>query len=130
MVAMARYDGVLLWSLKEAQTVQSTSTHGDVRRVSMSNDGKRVATGGWNGGNVCIWDTETGQLQHTIHEATYCAIQYSPDGQQLAVASDEIKVWNAQTWQLQYKFAVTGGPNNGVSVCFSPNGLTLAISDT
>ena len=130
LVAIARYDGVQLWSLNQAKTVQSNSTHSDVRRVSMSTDGKRVATGGWNGGNVCIWDTETGQLQHTIHEANNCAVQYSPDGQQLAVVSDEIKVWDAQSWQLQYKFSVTGGPNNGVSVCFSPNGRTLATSDS
>ncbi len=55
-----------------------------------------------------------------------CLVQYSPDGRQLAVVAADIKVWDAQTWQLQYKFSVNGRPSNGVSVCFSPDGRTLA----
>ncbi len=56
LAAIPRYDGVQLWSLSMNEQVQSQSTHTDVRRVSISPDGKRVATAGWNGGNVCIWE--------------------------------------------------------------------------
>ncbi len=130
LVALPRYDGVQLSSLSTKKHIQSQSKHADVRRVSISPDGKRVATAGWNGGNVCIWSTETGQLQHTIDEPSPCTVQFSPDGQQLAIAAADIKVLDTQTWQLRYRFTVSGRPNAGVSICFSPDSHTLAVSDS
>ncbi len=130
MIAVPMDDGVSIWSAERGKSIRTQATHEDVRRVSISPDEKRVASAGWNSGNVCIWDAETGQLQHTIIQPTVCTAQFSPDGKMLATNAGEITIWETQSWQELYKIKVSGKPNSGVSLCFSPDSKLLAASDS
>jgi eukaryotic-like serine/threonine-protein kinase len=129
IIAAPMLDGVCMWFLDQEKSIRTQATHADVRRVSMSPDGKRVASAGWNSGNVCVWDTATGQLQHTIFEPSMCTAQFSPDGELLATNAGEITIWETQTWRELYKVDMSGKPNSGVSVCFSPDSRLLIASD-
>jgi eukaryotic-like serine/threonine-protein kinase len=130
MIAVPLVDGVSVWSSEHEKSIRTQAKHNDVRRVSISPDGKRVASAGWNSGNVCIWDAATGQLQHTILQPTICTAQFSPDGTILATNAGEITAWDTQSWTERYKIKMDGKPNSGVSVCFSPDSKMIAASDS
>ncbi len=130
VIAIGRHDGLQLWSTKTASLVPAKMSHPDVRRLSVSPDGRQVASAGWIGGDVRIWDTVTGQLLHTIHQPNPCMVQFSPDGKLLAIAAIDIEVWDTQAWQRLNKFKVDGQASNGVTICFSPDSQTLAVSDS
>jgi WD40 repeat protein len=103
--------------------------HPDIRRVSISPNGKRVVTGGWAGGKACIWEIASGNLLHTIDEPDCCNAQFSPDGKWLVTNANRVRIWDAETWALARDFDVLGSSVSGVQVCFSPDSRVLAISD-
>ena len=66
--------------------------------VEFSDDGRRVATGGFDdrGGRAAVWDARTGRLVRSIHTMRAVrTVQFSPDGRQLLTASED---GVAQTW--------------------------------
>ncbi len=130
LIAACMDDGVLIWSNKLSKAVRSQASHFDVRRVSISPDEKRVASAGWNGGKVCIWNAETGELVHTIDEPSACTVRFSPDGKMLATLSNQVTVWATDSWKVLYTVKVDGQPASGVSASFSPDSRTLAVSDS
>ncbi len=130
VIGLCRTNGLLLFSSASNKSVYTQSFHADVRRVSITQDGKQVASSGWNGGDVCIWDAETGQLQHRIAEPTACIAKLSPDGKLLATSASTITVWDTANWRQLYQFKVDGQASSGVSVCFAPDSHTLAVSDS
>jgi hypothetical protein len=105
-----------------------------VTSVAFSPDGKRLASGSggtWDGtkrayvgGEVKVWDAQTGQELHTFHGRANC-VAFSPDGRRLANATGgEVKVWDAQTGKVL--LTLKGG---GESVAYSPDGKRLASTD-
>jgi WD40 repeat protein len=66
--------------------------------VTFSRDGKRLATGSFDGTGK-LWDTGAGQELLTLkgHSGTVWSVAFSPDGKQLATGSDDgtVKLWNA-----------------------------------
>src|SRR5437660_912214 len=104
-----------------------------VNSVAYSPDGKRLASGSWEGtptapSEVKVWDAQTGQELLTLkgHADPIKSLAFSPDGKRLASAGRGaklqwvVKVWDAQTGQEL--LALKGG-NGGVA--FSPDGKHL-----
>ncbi len=129
-VALCCEYGFKAVSLESPNVVESKSQHQDVRRVAIDARSKRVATAGWNGGNVCIWDSETGALLRTIPEQGPCLTEFSPDGSMLATVSSTIGIWDTTTWERIAKIDAMGRPSSGTAACFSPDSRCLAASDT
>ncbi|KAK5205430.1 hypothetical protein LTR72_007062 [Exophiala xenobiotica] len=112
-LASASEDGsVRLWDVAMGSTLQTLES--EVRpdttgyispldrvvyHVAFSPDGKRLASGQWNG-MVKLWDVATGSALQTLanaHNNYVSDVAFSPDGKWLASASGEgiIKLWEA-----------------------------------
>ncbi len=128
-IAVPDGNGAFMRSLGDDGRVVRTKRHNDVRRVAMTVDGDRLATGGWNGGDACLWDTASGELIHTIPTDSPSLIQVSPNGDSLVVAAEEITVWDTSTWLPRYKVKVQGQSNSGVCIRYTKDGSCLAVSD-
>lgn len=98
----------------------------DVYGVSLSPDGKRVASGSKDK-TVKVWDAETGVHVRTItgHAAYVTSVVYSPDGKRIASGGDDktIRIWDADTGQ---ELRTLRGHHNFISsLSFSPNGRRI-----
>ena len=114
-------------------SMMSVITHqGQVFSVALSPDGKRVVTGGWEGG-VKIWDIATGKELITLPQpdgdAIVC-VAFSPDGRRIVSGdtSGEIKLWDAGSGKEVVKLI---GHNKWIfSVAFSSDGKHIvSVSD-
>ena len=98
---------------------------GRVCCVAFSADGKRLASGNYNG-TVNVWDTDSGHeiRTFTAHTPMVYSIAFSADGKRLASGSDTVKMWNSETGQ---ELANIKGHSGAVwYVAFSPDGKRLA----
>jgi tricorn protease-like protein len=132
--------------LFRARVIQKLKHSYHVFSVSISPDGKRIATGGLLSNRINIWDVETGKL---VHDPTGLlgdvrGLSYSPDGKYLAAgmgfigASEKdisVYVWDAHTLELKHTLhgpvleePNRGGRNNVESLSYSPNGQYLAVA--
>ena len=62
--------------------------------IAVTPDGQRIATAG-DDGVVRVWDTETGQLEQELTDATdgLLCVRFSPNGQWLAAAGKDYRVY-------------------------------------
>jgi WD40 repeat protein len=144
-------DGQLLASTADDQAVKiwqaQTGQHlltikGDVREVSFSPDGTRLAGAsrdrkGKTETGVKVWMTQTGQevlaLKGLLREHVY-SVAFSPDGKRIASGSWDhtVKVWDVQTGgqvltlPAPHGVADFDGSHIANGLCFSPDGSRLA----
>lgn len=103
-----------------------------VTALSLSADGKRIATVNWEGIGQ-VRNSQTGELISTLRgsEVLLYAVKLSPDGKTVATAGDErvAKIWNADTGELVR--SLEGHTSALRSVAFSAEGgaLLTASSD-
>lgn len=111
-----------------SQSVRDFDTGAPVDAIAFSPDGKRFATGGWNG-TAQIWNVSDGSIVHSIpHGGLYVyAVAYSPDGKFLATGSSDhngfLRIWNAETGELVS--TLSGHQDGVVSVVYSHDGKRL-----
>jgi Tol biopolymer transport system component len=132
-VASGTLSGVLLQS-KNAPTAS----------LAYSPDGKLIAVT-IPGGGVGLWDTATNKRTGKLTDpggSGVDAVAFSPNSQILAAAgaNGRIYLWDLRTRKLIATLVNPAGPSSPVlggragyavhSVAFSPNGSTLATSDT
>jgi WD40 repeat protein/transcriptional regulator with XRE-family HTH domain len=72
------------------------------RSVVFSPCGRYIASGSSNPPEVCLWDSQNGELLHTFsreHTNTIWCVAFSPDGMWLASSSQDltIRIWNMAT---------------------------------
>ncbi len=98
-----------------------------VSSVAFTPDGKRLASGCWDG-VVKMWDVSNGELLFSLdaHELRVTSIDISPDGRLLASGSDDhsIKIWDLGTRRLQRTLKREN--SYVMAVAFSPDGHWLA----
>ena len=96
-----------------------------VRAPRFSPDGKWIVAGS-DQGVVRFWDADSGKERKAfqIHEAGYFVdLAISPSGDRVAsFATDEVKVWDPQTGQVQLTLQTVG------RLGFSPDGARLITS--
>ncbi len=123
-LASACWDGtVKIWDVTTSPKARTLMGHtNSVISVAYSPDGQRLASAG--GGEVKVWDAQTGQVLHTF-PGRASGVAFSPDGKRLAGShwDSTVKVWDAQTGQELLTFK---GHTGGSSVAFSPDGKRLA----
>jgi WD40 repeat protein len=99
----------------------------EIRAVSWSPDGRRLATGSADG-TAKVWDAASGRQLLTLkgHTSPLWSVSWSPDGQRLATASEDgtAKVWDAAG--AREMLTLKGHTNWVTSVSWSPDGKRLA----
>lgn len=103
-------------------------TESAVYSLSISSDGKLVASGEQNG-KVVVRDISTGTPLYMLdYGSAVLAVAFSPDGQWLAAAGSgrNILAWNTKSWNSPVEI----GQHNGkvTSLSFSPDSTLLASS--
>ena len=127
-------NAIQLWDRRTGKLLKTLIGHTDLNTRSMSihfiaysDDGKRLASVGWEDRTIRIWDVETGQRLQTITalpERIY-SVAYSPDSQSLVGGGSDsnIYLWDVGTGE---RLKTLTGHTSGVdSVTYSRGGTTL-----
>ncbi|KAL1747110.1 WD40-repeat-containing domain protein [Schizophyllum fasciatum] len=117
--------GIVLEEHWPADEVLVIPACGEVRAISLSPDGLRIACG-CGDNTVRFWDTETGQqLGDALrgHTEKVCAVMFSSDGTRLVSGSCDhtVRLWDVATGH-QLHVASHGRTGWVWSVAFSPDG--------
>jgi WD40 repeat protein len=150
-LASGSFDGTArIWNVTSGKSEIVLGEAGDsasIRSVAFSPDGHRLATTSAYG-TTTIWDTNTGEEIVTLHghapgqtvETRFngvIGVSFSPDGELLATASDDLtaRIWDANSGQALFTLRGHGHapvsipPFDGViQVAFSPDGEQLATA--
>ena len=114
----------LRWGLPEGALLRLSK--GDVRDVTWSPDGTRLAVGGTAG--IWLYDAQTGDEISLLtgHTRRVNHVVYSTDGSMLASAGHDgtMRLWDAATGQE--KSTIEAHRASVTSVAFSPDGTTVA----
>jgi serine/threonine protein kinase/WD40 repeat protein len=117
--------GALVWCRDRPGKLVRLTPHYDVRSVSVSPDGRWVATGSHWGTGVKVWDAATGRpVAHLVPTQGPVVVAFSPDSKWLATSSNPgiCRLWAVESWQEGPSLGVTSG-----AVAFSPDGRLLAV---
>ncbi len=121
---------IYLWNLENGPVVEPTKNYsghfGAIYTVSISPDGRRFVTGGWDNA-VRLWCRETGDLLHafTGHSRQVISSAFSPDGRLVLTGSADstARLWDVEAGGLVRVFSQGAGRINAVA--FSPCGRRI-----
>jgi WD40 repeat protein len=122
-----------------------------INAIQFSPDGSTlaIAWGGRDDNRVELWDTQTGNLRHTIRgfDGPVWSVSFSPDSGALVTGSGgthkekvaeklrrqtgrwftELKWWDAQTGDLINQFELPAKEVMSINAAYSPDGRVLAV---
>jgi WD40 repeat protein/predicted Ser/Thr protein kinase len=116
---------------KSFQTIPDAHS-GWVCGISLSADGKYLASVGWDG-TVKLWNVAKGVLSRTLtgHQGSTQAVAFSPTGKMLASSGSKdktVRLWSAINGEELLTLKRTSGSTQ--SIAFSPDGNFLATAQT
>jgi WD40 repeat protein len=100
---------------------------------AISPDGKQLMSGTGNIGELIFWNAQTGKIEKILpkahgvgNDAEIDCGRYSPDGRWAVSGSKDRtdKFWDPKSFKLLH--TISGNPSRTESMCFSPDGKTLA----
>ena len=116
-----------LWNTTSGQRQRTFRAHQDsVHALAFSPHGRPLATGGSDEDfRAGLWDTQTWQPRRfLLHPWGVWSLAFTPDGRTLVTGSDQVRLWNVATGQLERTLSGHTGGVFGVAV--SPDGGTIA----
>jgi WD40 repeat protein/serine/threonine protein kinase/Flp pilus assembly protein TadD len=123
VVASAQFWGALVWHRDRPEERIRLTPHDEARSVSVSPDGRWVATGSHGQGGAKVWDAATGRfVKDLMPTQPFVNVRFSPDGKWLATAGGVCRLWAVESWQEGPSLGVTSG-----AVAFSADGKLLAV---
>ena len=133
LVACTDRDGIIkLWNINNTDVPLAILNHpANYTFIAFSPDGKLLASSG-NGEELILWDVVSGNKVNSI-KGGFARFSFSPDGNQLATAYNEVKLWDIRnpkeiTEVATLPFNEAGRVNSWTrAVDFSPDGKWVAI---
>lgn len=111
--------------VRDMSTFQDNQS-GESLHISVSPNGKQIAAGPRPNGMIQIYDTENGELKHTLSGISLynCIIAFSPNNELIASTSynASLLVWDLRTGAVNW--TISGGQPQ-FSLRFSPDGRYL-----
>ena len=100
----------------------------DVYCVTFNPTGDLLASASYR--SIALWDICSNKLVHRINEDICHTVSFSPDGELLASGGSNLKLWNANTFELVETLKEKKENQNLIiSLKFSPNSEVLASGD-
>jgi WD40 repeat protein len=130
LASAATYDPVRLWDPGSRELRASLPTQGPHHGLAFSANGRAlaVASSGWRGYGVSLWDVEERRQQASLAGPTVAAwsLAFAPDGRSLAVGGDT----TADLWDLDAGRVRARLPHASPvrSLAYSLDGSTLAAA--
>jgi WD40 repeat protein len=93
-------DGIKLWDVATAKVQFTLLDHHPNGTFTFSPDGKTLALGGKQVGEIKLWDLSTGKERFTLSGSKLCGtLAFSPDGKTLAAVCERgtIQLWDLST---------------------------------
>jgi WD40 repeat protein len=136
---------LVLWDLTSGEPVHRFEGHSQlVRSLAFSPDGRSALAGSQStdvnlGGDLILWDTQTGQLIRRFDDTDDIAgIAFSADGKRAVTGSvygANVSVWDVATGQAMRRFegrtgmvfGVAFGPDEKTILCASGNGVLILL---
>jgi WD40 repeat protein len=119
---------VYLWDLAAGKLLWQKEGNGcQVNAVVFAPDGKTLATGGYSGDFIKLWDMSTGAVTRTLTNfdgVNISSLAFSKDGSLLVSGemAGLVRVWDIGTGKVKHKFDGFGGI---LMVAFARDGQTL-----
>lgn len=141
LLASACAEKVLLWSAVDGKLLHTLPSPKTLRALALSEGGKVLATAG-DDFNIQLWDTATGKPAVVLadHKDWVLALAFSADGKLLASGGHDgvVRLWDVATGKKVRDLPGTQMPPPKVppdpiivaTLCFSPDGKTLALGTT
>jgi WD40 repeat protein len=126
-IAVAEYSRVLVLHADRPDKPVILAPTVDVRQeISISPDGRWVATGSHGGGDVIVWDARTGEVvKRQRGNSRNWQVLFTPDGKRLLAGTGELsRFWSAGDWQEQGPTLEKIGSDCAMH-SFSPDGRLL-----
>jgi WD40 repeat protein len=122
-------EGAKLWDASSGKPICTFAEKlSGVTSVSISADGSRYVTGGFDG-RAILWDSATRMEVHTLtgHIRSVSSVAFSPDGRHVLTGSGDntAKLWDATTGEEVYTYAAAD--NEGSLTSTSPDGVELTV---
>ncbi|KAG2069789.1 WD40 repeat-like protein [Suillus decipiens] len=120
---------LIAWNRDGKSLTEPIKVHSNrIRSLDFSPDSTLLASGSWDK-TTELWNTKTWQVQGNpinCGNRVYC-VRYSPSGEHLAIATENIQIWNPSTRECIAKFeghyAFNGAYN--ISLMWTPDAKQL-----
>ena len=116
-----------LLQLITGQKAKVQVSHANMSRLSLSPNGRWLATGTHNGKDVKIWNAQTGKLVKDLPVPWSANVAFSPDGRWFVTyCREKYHIHETDSWELRHEIPNVGGGSDG-PIAFRPDGRVLAV---